>query len=229
MAKKKNSFFKNNPLINTNEDNASAIIPTIEPEVIIEQKNNILDEFDDSEKKEIKQYEELVKFHANKVGEHLLVVSKALYEAQKLFARKKSGKFTEWYNALNLEKTYVYRLLQKYELFLTYQKKEVMHLPVRIVTTLATKREEFKEAEIIEIIEAEKPSEILKKIQKEKIIEHKIMKQLTTEENVKIGEIKDKIFSLKQQKEKLIFQIKAIEEQINSLKKEEENIKYTIK
>lgn len=230
MSSKKKTFFKNNPLLHTNEDNASVIVKTTEIKVISQDlENNILLDLNETDRRTIKDYEELVKFNINKAGEHLLIVSKALYEAQKIFAKNKSGKFQEWYNNLNLEKTYVYRLLQKYELFLTYQKKEVMNLPVRVATTLASKKTDFEDAEIIEIIEAEKPSEVLKKIQKIKQLENEELRILTKEDEKKLEEIKNKKFILKQQKEQLLFKIKNIEEEISKLKDEEKKIKYIIK
>ena len=171
-----------------------------------------------TEKEELIKYENDITFHKEKSMEHIFKYSKAIFEANQIFANKGNGSFGKWIEKLGVDRDSANVAIRKYSLYLEYQAKgleepeKVLTLPNRTVKTLTGhKKENFQETEIIEVIKSDNPSLKLKEIKEQK-------------EAVKLSDVEEKKIFLTREKvkrqhliKKLREEIRDIEEQIKSL------------
>ncbi len=117
-----------------------------------------------------------VKFHEEKTKEHLFKFSKAIFEANEVFSNNKSGSFGKWTELIGISRDTANTAVRRYQFYLEMQgtlkePKRILQLPVRIIKEFTgTKKEIFEDAEVVEVIESENPTEMLKKIKELKDI-----------------------------------------------------------
>ena len=124
------------------------------------------------------------------IQRNTLELGKVLRDAQEILANNKNGAFKGWFENLGLKKDFVYREIDRYEMYMKYHNEKIKELPVRVVKYIS--KSEISEAEAIEIIEAEEPSKKIKEIEKATKIEL-TTKEKTTELEYKILQARKKI------------------------------------
>ena len=173
---------------------------------------------DGKEKEELIKYENDITFHREKSMQHIFKFSRAIYEANQIFAKKGVGTFNIWIEKIGIDRDSANVAIRKYSLYLKYQTKgleepeKVLILSNRTVKTLTgQKKDDFKETEIIEVITSDDPSSKLKEIVEQK-------------EAIKLSDVEEKRIFLTREKvkrqhliKKLREEIRDIEEQIKSL------------
>ena len=127
------------------------------------------------EKEELIKYENDITFHREKSMEHIFKFSRAIYEANQIFAKKGVGTFNMWIEKIGIDRDSANVAIRKYRLYLETENKglveakKVLTLTNRTIKALTgQKKSEFSEAEVIEVINAENSSEKLKEIEEKK-------------------------------------------------------------
>ena len=171
---------------------------------------------DGKEKEELIKYENDITFHREKSMQHIFKFSRAIYEANQIFAKKGVGTFNIWIEKIGIDRDSANVAIRKYSLYLKYQTKgleepeKVLALSNRTVKTLTgQKKDDFKETEIIEVITSDDPSSKLKEIVEQK-------------EAIKLSDVEEKRIFLTREKVKRQHLIKKIREEIRDI---EEKIK----
>ena len=166
------------------------------------------------EKEKLIKYENDINFHRGKTMEHIFKFSKAIYEANQIFAKNRNGTFGKWIEKLGVDRDSANVAIRRYSLYLEAEvkgieePKKVLSLPNRTVKALTGQKKDFEEAEIVEVITAENPGAKLKEIEEKK-------------EAVKLSDTEEKKAFLMKEKirkqhliKKLQDEIKEIEEQL---------------
>ena len=190
------------------------------------QKNNIAkretinninyDEFDvtEEEKNKLIDCEQNIKFHTEKIAVHIEKFSKALYEANQVFANhnKNEGLWRKWLENVGIKKDKANMVIRKYKLFLQSkdignENIQILELPDRAIKKMTNNDTVFIESEITEIISSDNPKEKFRNLELKKNTEHK----------------ETKIFWQKEleKKEK---QLNKIAEEIKKIKKKLQNL-----
>ncbi len=171
---------------------------------------------DGKEKEELIKYENDITFHREKSMQHIFKFSRAIYEANQIFAKKGVGTFNIWIEKIGIDRDSANVAIRKYSLYLKYQTKgleepeKVLALSNRTVKTLTgQKKDDFKETEIIEVITSDNPTSKLKEIEEQK-------------EAIKLSDVEEKRIFLTREKVKRQHLIKKIREEIRDI---EEKIK----
>lgn len=130
---------------------------------------------DGKEKEELIKYENDITFHREKSMQHIFKFSRAIYEANQIFAKKGVGTFNMWIEKVGVDRDSANVAIRKYRLYLETENKglveakKVLTLTNRTIKALTgQKKSEFSEAEVIEVINAENSSEKLKEIEEKK-------------------------------------------------------------
>ena len=130
---------------------------------------------DGKEKEELIKYENDITFHREKSMQHIFKFSRAIYEANQIFAKKGVGTFNIWIEKIGINRDSANVAIRKYRLYLETENKglveakKVLTLTNRTIKALTgQKKSEFSEAEVIEVINAENSSEKLKEIEEKK-------------------------------------------------------------
>ena len=174
-------------------------------------------EVPEEEKQMLIKYENDINFHKGKTMEHIFKFSKAIYEANQIFAKNRNGTFGKWIEKIGIDRDSANVAIRRYNLYLEAEvkgieePKKVLSLPNRTVKALTGQKKEFEEAEIVEVITAENPGAKLKEIEEKK----EAVKLSDTEEK-KAFLLKEKIRKQHLIK-KLQDEIKEIEEQIKKI------------
>lgn len=169
------------------------------------------------EKEILIKYENDINFHREKTMEHIFKFSKAIYEANQIFAKNRNGTFGKWIEKIGIDRDSANVAIRRYNLYLEAEikgieePKKVLSLPNRTVKALTGQKKDFEEAEIVEVITAENPGAKLKEIEEKK----EAVKLSDTEEK-KAFLLKEKIRKQHLIK-KLQDEIKEIEEQIKKI------------
>ena len=174
-------------------------------------------EVPEEEKQMLIKYENDINFHKGKTMEHIFKFSKAIYEANQIFAKNRNGTFGKWIEKIGIDRDSANVAIRRYSLYLEAkvkgieEPKKVLSLPNRTVKALTGQKKDFEEAEIVEIITAENPGAKLKEIEEKK-------------EAVKLSDTEEKKAFLMKEKirkqhliKKLQDEIKEIEEQIKKI------------
>ena len=163
------------------------------------------------EKEKLIKYENDINFHRGKTMEHIFKFSKAIYEANQIFAKNRNGTFGKWIEKLGVDRDSANVAIRKYSLYLKYQTKgleepeKVLALSNRTVKTLTgQKKDDFKETEIIEVITSDDPSSKLKEIVEQK-------------EAIKLSDVEEKRIFLTREKVKRQHLIKKLREEIRDM------------
>ena len=174
-------------------------------------------EVPEEEKQMLIKYENDINFHKGKTMEHIFKFSKAIYEANQIFAKNRNGTFGKWIEKIGIDRDSANVAIRRYSLYLEAEvkgieePKKVLSLPNRTVKALTGQKKDFEEAEIVEVITAENPGAKLKEIEEKK----EAVKLSDTEEK-KAFLLKEKIRKQHLIK-KLQDEIKEIEEQIKKI------------
>ncbi len=205
MAKKFNLGINNNN---------SKKVPTVAKIESIFDINYEELEVPEEEKQLLIKYENDINFHREKTMEHIFKFSKAIYEANQIFAKNRNGTFGKWIEKIGIDRDSANVAIRRYGLYLEAEvkgieePKKVLSLPNRTVKALTGQKKEFEEAEIVEVITAENPGAKLKEIEEKK-------------EAVKLSDTEEKKAFLMKEKirkqhliKKLQDEIKEIEEQL---------------
>ena len=135
---------------------------------------------------------------AKQIAKKNLEMGKLLYETQQLMANYKNGTFVAWFTYMGMDKNFVYREINRWELFRKLRNPQVAEASVRTLDFLK-KHKELEEDKITEILE--NPKQASEKIKS--IVEEKKLDAEEAETEDEITKIDEKIKKLELQLEKL--------------------------
>lgn len=208
MAKKFNLGINNNN---------SKKVPTVAKIESIFDINYEELEVPEEEKQLLIKYENDINFHREKTMEHIFKFSKAIYEANQIFAKNRNGTFGKWIEKIGIDRDSANVAIRRYSLYLEAkvkgieEPKKVLSLPNRTVKALTGQKKDFEEAEIVEVITAENPGAKLKEIEEKK-------------EAVKLSDIEEKKAFLMKEKIRKQHLIKKLQDEIKKIEVEIEKI-----
>ena len=174
-------------------------------------------EVPEEEKQMLIKYENDINFHRGKTMEHIFKFSKAVYEANQIFAKNRNGTFGKWIEKIGIDRDSANVAIRRYGLYLEAEvkgieePKKVLSLPNRTVKALTGQKKEFEEAEIVEVITAENPGAKLKEIEEKK-------------EAVKLSDTEEKKAFLMKEKIRKQHLIKKLQDEIKEIEVEIEKI-----
>ena len=189
---------------------------------ILEKKVDYSDELDNYESKfdfeeyeiteqkiisELTQKEEKIIKNIKLIQRHSFEFSKTLYETRELLANHKTGAFVAWFTNLGLNKNIVYRAINKYELVLETNNRNILNLPYRVVDVI--KKSELSGKEINDIVKLEDTKQIVKTINDIKENKEKNNSATTID-------IENEITKLKKKKDTLYKKIEEIDNLISN-------------
>lgn len=228
MAKgKKFDLSKRNSYVNKNaiKNNVTTLLtnPVYESKVDYTELN-----VTEEEKGQLVNYEQVIFKKQETISVSLMEMSTALYNAQQILSKKVEngeGRFYSWFQQLNLSKSFVYRCLDKYKLYLISNMETVMDLTVKetAMITKALKDNAIQEDDVVEIISSDNITKFLdEKINGQEepttVDIGSFVESTKEEQETEIKKIKKDIKSmnddLKSKKEKM----NELKEEINELK-----------
>lgn len=174
-------------------------------------------EVPEEEKQMLIKYENDINFHRGKTMEHIFKFSKAIYEANQIFAKNRNGTFGKWIEKIGIDRDSANVAIRRYSLYLEAkvkgieEPKKVLSLPNRTVKALTGQKKDFEEAEIVEVITAENPGAKLKEIEEKK-------------EAVKLSDTEEKKAFLMKEKIRKQHLIKKLQDEIKEIEVEIEKI-----
>ena len=156
---------------------------------------------------ELTHKEEKIVKNIKLIQRHSFEFSKTLYETRELLANHKTGAFVAWFTNLGLNKNIVYRAIDKYELVLETNNRNVLNLPYRVVDVI--KKSELSGKEINDIVKLEDTKQIVKTINDIKENKEKNNSATTID-------IENEITKLKKKKDTLYKKIEEIDNLISN-------------
>ena len=156
---------------------------------------------------ELTQKEEKIIKNIKLIQRHSFEFSKTLYETRELLANHKTGAFVAWFTNLGLNKNIVYRAINKYELVLETNNRNILNLPYRVVDVI--KKSELSGKEINDIVKLEDTKQIVKTINDIKENKEKNNSATTID-------IENEITKLKKKKDTLYKKIEEIDNLISN-------------
>lgn len=174
-------------------------------------------EVPEEEKQMLIKYENDINFHRGKTMEHIFKFSKAIYEANQIFAKNRNGTFGKWIEKIGIDRDSANVAIRRYSLYLEAEvkgieePKKVLSLPNRTVKALTGQKKDFEEAEIVEVITAENPGAKLKEIEEKK-------------EAIKLSDAEEKKAFLMKEKIRKQHLIKKLQDEIKKIEVEIEKI-----
>ena len=153
--------------------------------------------------------EEEISKAVRQIAKKTLEVGKMLYETQKILSNCKTGSFVAWFSYMGLDKNFVYREINRWEMFQKYRNPQIAEASIRTLEFIK-KHEELEEAEIVGILEDPKqaPEKIKSIVEESKEAINNDKKFNKEFELAKIDEqiekYEEKIMKLKEKKEKII-------------------------
>lgn len=243
MAKKfnlsKNKTFNNKTAI---QNNLNTIItnPTYESKVDYTSL-----QVTSEEKTQLINYEQVITKKREAISLSLMELSTALYNAQQILSQRSEngdGRFYSWFEQLGLSKSFVYRCLEKYKLYLISNMEIVMDLTVKEASmiTKALNSNVIKEEEVIEIIESDNIVKLLdEKINgpiEKTVVDLTSFKKQSKEEQLEeykrskqdLKKMSEDLYRKRQQLKDLKENISMLSEQIKMMKEISKNMKIEI-
>ena len=156
---------------------------------------------------ELTHKEEKIIKNIKLIQRHSFEFSKTLYETRELLANHKTGAFVAWFTNLGLNKNIVYRAIDKYELVLETNNRNILNLPYRVVDVI--KKSELSGKEINDIVKLEDTKQIVKTINDIKENKEKNNSATTID-------IENEITKLKKKKDTLYKKIEEIDNLISN-------------
>lgn len=108
---------------------------------------------------QLNQCAKQMEFNFKKSNEHMLAFAKNLKAAQSILANagsKTNGMFVEWFTQLGLQKNFVYRILDRYNIYLETNNIKTMEVPMKVINYF--KKNDTAVKDINEVINSKKPS-----------------------------------------------------------------------
>lgn len=167
-------------------------------------------EFSEKEKEILIELEERMLHSKDILATQLKKVAEILFEAQEIFSNNKNGSFGKWYENLGYKKDFVYMCLDRKNLALKYDNKEIYQLPERAVKDLKKFDKKEKTEIILDILTDPAPIKKLKEIkeiEKQKQDKNKQKEEIDSNQT-SLFEVEEKI------EEVLIVKDKDINEKI---------------
>lgn len=139
---------------------------SLKKDVVLYNSTFDYDKFEISDlKNELIKSEEKIFVNMERVGKATFEIAEELYKVNNKLANGKNGTYMAWCEAIGINKDKSSVLLKKYNLYLETDRKEIMELPIPVVKTLTSKKNNFTTDEVLTIIEAKKPTKKLKEIE----------------------------------------------------------------
>lgn len=241
MTKKSFNLNKNN--IYTNRNAIKNNINTIIPATMYESKVNYTElNVTNEEKTQLINYEQIIVKKQETISLSLMELSTALYNAQQILSQRSEngdGRFYSWFGQLGLSKSFVYRCLDKYKLYLISNMETVMDLTVKetAMITKALKNKDIEEAEIVEIIKADNITKFLDEkiygpeekmeVDMTSFLKSSKEEQVTEMKNLKrdIKIMSDDLKRKKEELDELKDEVSELKEKIRLMKEIEKNMK----
>ena len=169
-------------------------------------------EIDDEEViNEIDEKEENILKNIQQINRNRKEMSKNLYEIHLLLSKQKTGTFLGYLNYLGISKDTAYRLIDMWKLFIDTKKTKVFELTHNVVKQLKSiTNENGDNQDIVEVIEAENPTERLKELKKDS-------KVYSIKENMTSKDIEKEIKRIEKKKKKKYFEIESLEKEKENL------------
>lgn len=135
--------------------------------------------------------------HTGKIlRDNLKELGEVFVEAQDIFANNKNGMFGKWYENLGYKKDFVYLCIDRINLAIQYNTKDVYKLPDRMIKDIKKISSQSENEEVIaEILTSENPKEKLKEI-KETLFKSKEVKEVEIIENSRKLEVSSRLKSI---------------------------------
>ena len=138
-------------------------------------------------------------------------MSKNLYEIHLLLSKQKTGTFLGYLNYLGISKDTAYRLIDMWKLFIDTKKTKVFELTHNVVKQLKSiTNENGDNQDIVQVIEAENPTERLKELKKDS-------KVYSTKQNMTSEDIEKEIKRIDKKIEKKYLEIENLEKEKENL------------
>lgn len=163
----------------------------------------------------IEEKEEVLKSNILKNIKSTEQIAKNLYEIQELLANHKTGTFGAYLEYVNIKKDKAYYLIDTWKLYLDTSLKKVFDLPQRMITEIKKEiknNNNIEKKEIVEIIEADNPKEIIDSMKEKRII-------VNNEEN-KTDSFEKELQKIDKEIQKYMKKISMLEEKKSEILKE---------
>lgn len=163
---KKNKI--SNSILNRMKDKVSEISHLKEQEVEIkEQYISKIDykelEIDETLVDDLILWEEKALNSIKSIKKNLIDLGRVFKNANELLANQKNGTFRLWYEKLGFKKDFVYMCLKRYGFYMELEDKKIYEIPDKTIKEISKLKDISKE-KLREIINAEKPTEVIKEI-----------------------------------------------------------------
>ena len=159
----------------------------------------------------IDEKEENILKNIQQINRNRKEMSKNLYEIHLLLSKQKTGTFLGYLNYLGISKDTAYRLIDMWKLFIDTKKTKVFELTHNVVKQLKSiTNENGDNQDIVEVIEAENPTERLKELKKDS-------KVYSIKENMTSKDIEKEIKRIEKKKKKKYFEIESLEKEKENL------------
>ena len=159
----------------------------------------------------IEEKEENILKNIQQINRNRKEMSKNLYEIHLLLSKKKTGTFLGYLNYLGISKDTAYRLIDMWKLFIDTKKTKVFELTHNVVKQLKSiTNENGDNQDIVQVIEAENPTERLKELKKDS-------KVYSTKQNMTSEDIEKEIKRIDKKIEKKYLEIENLEKEKENL------------
>ena len=159
----------------------------------------------------IDEKEENILKNIQQINRNRKEMSKNLYEIHLLLSKQKTGTFLGYLNYLGISKDTAYRLIDMWKLFIDTKKTKVFELTHNVVKQLKSiTNENGDNQDIVEVIEAENPTERLKELKKDS-------KVYSIKENMTSKDIEKEIKRIDKKIEKKYLEIENLEKEKENL------------
>ena len=174
---------------------------------------------------EIKEISKEIRFYKDEVNKSLHRLSESIYKAYSIFSNKKIGTFEKYIESEGLEKSFAYRLLRRYKLYLEFKNEVVFDVGVRTIDYICKTKENLTEEEIMKILTSENPSLEIKmldnknRVEKEEIINYEDINYIyDLKEKINFLNPKEKKKYIKEEEKHLKNHLKELQEKIKNEK-----------
>ncbi|MCP1226551.1 hypothetical protein [Sebaldella sp. S0638] len=159
----------------------------------------------------IEEKEENILKNIQQINRNRKEMSKNLYEIHLLLSKQKTGTFLGYLNYLGISKDTAYRLIDMWKLFIDTKKTKVFELTHNVVKQLKSiTNESGDNQDIVEVIEADNPTERLKELKKDS-------KVYSTKKNMTSEDIEKEIKRIDKKIEKKYLEIENLEKEKENL------------
>ena len=106
----------------------------VEEKNVVKVKNVFnYDTFPEHEREELKELEQRATFSGNNLNNNIMELGEVFLKAQKIFSKKGTGVFGDWYEKLSFKKDFVYMCIDRKKLSIEYKDDVVYQLPDKVI------------------------------------------------------------------------------------------------